>query len=69
MPLTLVVLGGVGVGAAFVSDWFVEALQPAMKALGINDVFAGLVVVAIADNTIENLVGIQLAYKKKLTMQ
>ena len=28
---------GAGVGA-FVSDWFVEALQPAMKALGINDV-------------------------------
>jgi Ca2+:H+ antiporter len=65
MPLTLVILAGAGVGAAFVSDWFVEALQPAMKALGINDVFAGLVVVAIAGNAIENLVGIQLAYKNK----
>jgi Ca2+:H+ antiporter len=65
MPVTLLVLGGAGVGAAFVSDWFVEALQPAMKALGINDVFAGLVVVAIAGNAIENLVGIQLAIKNK----
>ena len=65
MPLTLAVLAGAGVGAAFVSDWFVEALQPAMKSLGINDVFAGLVVVAIAGNAIENLVGIQLAIKNK----
>jgi Ca2+:H+ antiporter len=65
LPVTLLVLAGAGVGAAFVSDWFVEALQPAMKLLGINDVFAGLVVVAIAGNAIENLVGIQLAIKNK----
>ena len=65
MPVTLLVLAGAGVGAAFVSDWFVEALQPAMKTLGINDVFAGLVIVAIAGNAIENLVGIQLAIKNK----
>ena len=65
LPITLLVLAGSGVGAAFVSDWFVEALQPAMKLLGINDVFAGLVVVAIAGNAIENIVGIQLAIKNK----
>ncbi len=65
LPVTIIVLLGSGAGAAFVSDWFVEALQPAMKSLGINDVFAGLVVVAIAGNAIENLVGIQLAYKNK----
>lgn len=64
-PLTLAVLGVAGVGAAFVSDWFVEALKPAMDALGINEVFAGLIVVAIASNAIENLVGIQLALKNK----
>jgi Ca2+:H+ antiporter len=65
LPITLLVLAGSGVGAAFVSDWFVEALQPAMKLLGINDVFAGLVIVAIAGNAIENIVGIQLAIKNK----
>ncbi len=65
LPVTLLVLAGSGAGAAFVSEWFVEALQPAMKSLGINDVFAGLVVVAIAGNAIENIVGIQLAYKNK----
>lgn len=65
MPVTLAVLAAAGVGAAFVSDWFVEALKPAMDALGINEVFAGLIVVAITGNAIENLVGIQLALKNK----
>lgn len=36
-----------------------------MDVLGINDVFAGLIVVAIASNAIENLVGIQLALRNK----
>jgi len=65
LSLTLTVLAAAGIGAAFVSDWFVEALQPAMSTLGINDTFAGLVIVAIAGNAIENLVGIQLAYRNQ----
>lgn len=65
MPLTLAILASAGVAAAFVSDWFVIALKPAMDALGINEVFAGLIVVAIAGNAIENLVGIQLALRNK----
>ena len=48
MKLTIIVLALAGGGAAFVSDWFVEALQPAMKTLGISEAFAGLVVVAVA---------------------
>ncbi len=66
LPLTLIVLALSGAGAAFVSDWFVVALQPAMASLGINDTFAGLVIVAIAGNAIENLVGIQLAYRNNM---
>jgi len=65
LPTTLILLAAAGVGAAFVSDWFVEALQPAMKSLGINQTFAGLVIVAIAGNAIENLVGIQLAIRNQ----
>jgi Ca2+:H+ antiporter len=62
IQLTLIVLAGSGIAAAFISDWFVEALTPAMNALGINEIFAGLVIVAIAGNAIENVVGIRLAY-------
>jgi Ca2+:H+ antiporter len=63
--LAIVLLAFAGTGAAFVSDWFVEALQPAMSALGISEAFAGLVIVAIAGNAIENLVGIQLAWRNQ----
>jgi Ca2+:H+ antiporter len=64
-PLWLAVglLAFASVLAAFVSDWFVTALEPAMKSLNISDAFAGLVIVAIAGNAIENVVGIQLASK------
>jgi Ca2+:H+ antiporter len=65
LGLTIGMLAGAGIGAAFVSDWFVEALQPAMASLGISPAFAGLVVVAIAGNAIENLIGIQLAWRNQ----
>ena len=65
MKLTIIVLALAGVGAALVSDWFVEALQPAMATLGISEAFAGLVVVAVAGNAIENLIGIQLAWRNQ----
>jgi Ca2+:H+ antiporter len=62
-PLWLAVslLAVAAVAAAFVSDWFVTALEPAMQTLHISEAFAGLVVVAIAGNAIENVVGVQLA--------
>ena len=62
---TVAVLGAAGVGAAFVSDWFVAALRPATHSLGMSEAFAGLVVVAIAGNAVENVVGVQLAAANK----
>jgi Ca2+:H+ antiporter len=54
-----------GAAAAFVSDWFVKALTPAIETLHISQTFAGLVVVAIAGNAIENVVGVQLAWRNQ----
>jgi len=65
LPLALGVLAIAGVGAAFVSEWFVHALEPAIQALGISQAFAGLVIVAIAGNAVENVVGIQLAARNE----
>ena len=62
----IVVLVVAGVSAALVSDWFVQALEPAIESLGISQAFAGLVVVAIAGNAVENVVGVQLALKNKV---
>jgi Ca2+:H+ antiporter len=56
---------GAGVASAFVSDWFVAALSPAMDRLHLSDAFAGLVVVAIAGNAVENVAGITLAAKQQ----
>jgi Ca2+:H+ antiporter len=63
MALAIVLLAVAGVGAAFVSDWFVHALDPAVQSLGISKAFAGLVIVAIAGNAVENFTGILLAAK------
>ena len=59
------VLAVAGVGAALVSDWFVNALDPAVKSLGISKAFTGIVIVAIAGNAVENVVGITLAARGK----
>src|SRR3954447_19931531 len=61
--ISVALLAIAGVGAAFASDWFVSALEPAIEALGISQAFAGLVIVAIAGNAVENVVGIVLAAK------
>jgi Ca2+:H+ antiporter len=65
VPLGLAVglLATAGVAAAFVSDWFVSALGPAIESLGLSPEFTGLVIVGIAGNAVENVVGISLAAK------
>ena len=61
----LAVLALAGVAAAFVSDWFVAAIDPAVESLGISKAFTGLVIVAIAGNAVENVVGVQLAWRQR----
>jgi Ca2+:H+ antiporter len=65
LSLSIGMLALAGIGAAFVSDWFVAALTPAIGVLHLSQAFAGLVIVAIASNAVENVVGIQLAAKNK----
>jgi Ca2+:H+ antiporter len=60
---TLVLLVCAGVASAFVSDWFVNGLEPAIIELHISQAFAGLVIVAIAGNAVENTAGLVLAWK------
>jgi Ca2+:H+ antiporter len=61
--IAVAVLAIAGVAAAFVSDWFVDALDPAVKSIGISKAFTGIVIVGIAGNAVENVVGITLAAK------
>lgn len=65
LGLAIGMLAVSAVGAALVSEWFVSALSPAMEALNISQAFAGLIIVAIAGNAVENVVGVQLAAKNQ----
>jgi Ca2+:H+ antiporter len=63
LGLTLGLLILAGTASVFVSDWFINGLEPAISILHISQAFAGLVIVAIAGNAAENTAGIVLAYK------
>jgi Ca2+:H+ antiporter len=65
LRLAIGVLTASGIAAAVVSDWFVDALEPAMASLGLSEAFVGLVVVALAGNAVENVVGVQQAYRNR----
>jgi Ca2+:H+ antiporter len=61
--LILALLFAGGGASAFVSDWFVNGLGPTISQLHVSQAFAGLVIVAIAGNAVENVAGIALAWK------
>ena len=63
LPSTLVLLGSSAALAALIADWFVQALEPAMATIGMSEAFAGLIVVALAGNAVENLAGVTSAAK------
>jgi Ca2+:H+ antiporter len=63
--LAVTVLVVASLGAAAVSEWFVSALEPAIKAMHISQAFAGIVIVSIAGNAVENVAGIRLAAKNR----
>ena len=65
LGLTIALLTIGGVASAFVSDWFVNGLEPAISALNLSEAFAGLVIVAIAGNAVENTAGLVLAWKRR----
>jgi Ca2+:H+ antiporter len=66
LTLTLLILAGTA--SAFVSDWFVNGLAPAIAVLNISQAFAGLVIVAIAGNAVENVAGLVLAHKRRFDL-
>jgi Ca2+:H+ antiporter len=65
LRLSISMLAVASLGAAFVSDWFVGALTAATRSLGLSQTFTGLVVVAIAANAVEHVVGIRFALRAK----
>jgi Ca2+:H+ antiporter len=63
LAVTLTLLLIAGTSSAFVSDWFINGLKPAIVQLHVSQAFAGLVIVAIAGNAVENAAGLVLSWK------
>jgi len=61
----IALLAVAGVGAALVSEYFVDAIDHAVESLGISREFVGLVIVACAGNAVEHAVAVTLAHKGK----
>ncbi|HYB23191.1 MAG TPA: hypothetical protein VED41_05305, partial [Solirubrobacteraceae bacterium] len=68
LGLALALVIAAGAGSAFVSEWFVAALKPAIAQLHVSQAFAGLVIVAIAGNAVENAAGVSLAYRRRFDL-
>ena len=58
-------LGGAGVLAALTSRLVRDGADAGDPTLHMSQEFAGLVIVAIAGNAVENVVGVQLAVRNK----
>ena len=64
--LSLGVLAGATALIAVLSEWFVGAIEPAAHKLGMNDVFIGVIVVAVVGNAAEHFSAVIMAYKNKM---
>jgi Ca2+:H+ antiporter len=68
LALAVALLTAAGAGSAFVSEWFVHALRPAIAVLNLSQAFAGLVIVALASNAVEHVTGLVLAYRRRFDL-
>lgn len=67
-PVALALLLAGGAAAAFVSEWFVNALSPALDQLHLSQQFAGLVIVALAGNAVEHASGVAMAWRQRFEL-
>jgi len=68
IALALSLLAAAGVGSAFVAGWFVDALLPALSTLHLSQAFAGLVIVALAGNAVENASAVAMAWRGRFEL-
>lgn len=59
------VLLGATAAVAVLSEWLVGAVEPAAHALGMNNVFIGVVVVAVVGNAAEHVSAVQMAWRNR----
>jgi Ca2+:H+ antiporter len=65
---SLAVLGGATALVAWISEILVGSIEPTAKALGMTDVFIGVVVVAIIGNAAEHSTAVLVARKNRMDL-
>lgn len=65
---SLIVLAAATVGVLFMSEFMVGSVQGAAKAMGMNNVFIGVIVVAVIGNAAEHSTAILVAMKNKMDL-
>jgi Ca2+:H+ antiporter len=64
----LLVLLAATAGVAFLSEWLVAAVEPAAHALGMNNIFVGVIVVAVVGNAAEHSTAVLVAVRGKMDL-
>ncbi|MCA1587667.1 MAG: calcium/proton exchanger, partial [Chloroflexi bacterium] len=64
--VALGVLLGSAAALTLTSEILVHALEPTVEALGISELFIGIIVIPVIGNLAEHVVGVTLAYKNKM---
>jgi Ca2+:H+ antiporter len=62
----LVVLLAAAAALTVTSEILVNALEPTVEALGISELFIGIIIIPLIGNLAEHVVGVTLAYKNKM---
>ena len=65
---SLLVLGGVGVALGYLSELLVSSTEGAVHALGLSEVFDGLVLVPIIGNAAEHSTAVIMALKNRMDL-
>ena len=60
------VLLGAAAALTLTSEILVNALEPTVEALGVSELFIGIIVIPLIGNLAEHVVGVTLAYKNKM---
>src|SRR5205823_3083474 len=64
----VVVLLAATAGVAVMSEWLVGAVEPAAQALGLNEVFIGVIIVAAVGNAAEHSTAVWMAWKNRMEL-
>jgi Ca2+:H+ antiporter len=64
--VALGVLLGSAAALTLTSEILVHALEPTVEALGVSELFIGIIVIPLIGNLAEHVVGVTLAYKNKM---